>query len=338
MPLVLVVGGTGFLGQRTVAALQKVHGFEVRALSRRGTAPFDATRPATWQGLTGADLVVDLSDTLTVKPDEWVAWCLERQIPVLEATADMACVERLHQRFSRTPGTLILGGGIFTGMSNLLGRAAADAVESPKSVFLGISSSPFSGAGSGTIELMLASLRISVVRYRANARVEQSGMSPGPDFIFGNSRRATLLAPFAEAFMLHTSAGAQDVEVGFSPRPAFLVPSFRLLPPAFTHSRLGQALLRMYFTVLRRWLLGSVASPVELYARATSGDHEVERRLFAPDGMQAAAWALAAMCEAFLAHPTGAGVRFIDDVCGLAAIAARANALAGEAVMTLDGA
>lgn len=328
--IVSVVGGTGHLGRRAVQALHRVPGLEVRALSRRGPRRLDLTREETFAALDGSAVVVDLSDATTTPPDALVGWCLARGLTVLEATSDAPCVERLHARFASTTGRLVLGAGIFTGASNLMARAAADAVGHPSTVTLAISSSPFSGAGRGTIALMLAAAAQPVVRWVAGRRVVEPRMSAGPTVDFGRARRPTLRAPFAEAAMLHHSTGAPEVEVLFSPRPALLAPAFRALPPTFTASRLGRALLGGYFTLLRRGLLAKVATPVELWARATRGDRRVERRARAEDGMDAAAWLIAAMTEAVLSTTPWQGVRFIDDLCAFEPIVARADALAGR--------
>jgi hypothetical protein len=343
--IVSVVGGTGHLGRRAVAALQRLPGVEVRALSRRGPWRLDLTREETWGVLEGSALVVDLSDATTTPPDAWVGWCLARGLTVLEATSDAPCVERLHARFATHPGRLVLGAGIFTGASNLLARAAADAVGHAARLTLAISSSPFSGAGKGTIALMLAAAAQPVVRWVAGRRVVEPRMSAGPDVDFGPARRPTLRAPFAEAAMLHHSTRAPDVDVLFAPRPALLAPSFRALPPAFTRSRLGRALLGGYFTLLRRGLLRKVPTAVELWVRAEGSAQAgadptqprvVERRARAEDGMDAAAWLLAAMAEAVLRAADWRGVRFVDELCALEPIVARADALAGRETLRLS--
>jgi hypothetical protein len=324
--IVSVGGGTGHLGRRTVQALERVPGLEVRALSRRGPWPLDVTREETFAVLEGSALVVDLSDATTTPPDALVGWCLARGLTVLEATSDAPCVERLHARFASTPGRLVLGAGIFTGASNLLARAAADAVGRATALTLAISSSPFSGAGKGTIALMLAAAAQPVVRWVAGRRVVEPRMSAGRTVDFGRARRPTLRAPFAETAMLHHSTGAPEVEVLFSLRPALLAPAFRALPPSFTASRLGRALLGVYVTLLRRGLLAKVPTAVELWARATDGAVVVERRARAEDGMDAAAWLIAAMAEA--RRRVACGVR--GAMCHARASAARGHTYPGR--------
>lgn len=328
MSKVRVLGGSGYLGRRIVSALRRVPGLQVESASRSSAICVDVTRPETWSALDDSALVIDVSDATRAAPDALIDYCLSRSITVVETTSDAPCVERLHQRFRSASAPLILGGGIFTGVSNLLARAVLADAEPGASLQLAIASSPFSGAGASTVELMVETLRRPVVRYVDGARVEDDAMSRGPKIDFGAATRSTLVAPFAEAYMLHHSAGAKSVQTLFSPRPGWLVPSFLAMPRWVGATRVGRGLLRGYFTVLRRVALARVRSVVELCAIAQGPTRSVARRVIAPDGMAAAAWALAAMSEQILARPRPAGAVFIDDVCSLDAVVARANELA----------
>lgn len=329
MPRVAVLGGTGFLGARVLAALRRA-GLDAVAASRRGEVKVDVTKPETFDALAPFDLVVDLSDTVSTPPDALLGACLERGQTVIECTSEAACVERLHRAHAATKGRLILGGGIFTGVSNLLAREVARRAGDVKRVTLGVSSSPFSGAGKGTIELMLRAMETPAVRYADGARVEEPTIREGPRLDFGSVVRRTGFMSLAEPFMVHTSTGAKTVDVLFAARPGFLVSSFALIPAWLARARWFQALLRGYFTVLRRVLLASTASRVELMADADGARGVV----VADDGMDAAAWALAAMVEAVLAAPKTPGACFIDDVCTLGSVISRANQLANREVLT----
>jgi hypothetical protein len=333
MTTVRVLGGSGYLGRRVVAALSALRSLTVQSASRRGDVRVDVSRPETFAALDDSDVIVDVSDATTTAPDELIEHLLSRGVTVIETTSDPRCIERLHRRFRGTNGRLILGCGIFTGVSNLLARAASRDVGEAERVRLAISSSPFSGAGAGTIELMVEGLRTPVVTWEAGARIERASMTKGPRVDFGAASRPTLVAPFAETYMLRESTGAGSVEVLFSPRPAPLVPAFLWTPSWVGRTRWGRALMRGYFTALRRWALSRVASEVELYALAEARGARSERRVVARDGMMAAAWAAAAMTERALADRQWTGVRFIDDLCELEPTLARANELAGEVVL-----
>lgn len=328
MARIAVLGGSGFLGSKVVAALKRA-GLDVAVASRRSEVHVDVTKPETFAALAPFELIIDLSDTVTTPPDALIAACLKRGQTVIEATSDAACVERLHAAHTEANGRLVLGGGIFTGISNLLAR---DVAKTPtERVTLGVSSSPFSGAGKGTIELMLHAMASSAVRYEHGARIEEPKMRRGPSLDFGKATRSTGYMSLAEPFMIHRSTGAKTVDVLFAPRPGFLVSAFIAMPTWLARARWFQAFMRGYFTVLRRVLLSTTASAVELVACTPTQ----RRTAYAADGMDAAAWALTAMTERVLLERDWRGVRFIDDVCDLEPIVARANELAARDVITL---
>jgi hypothetical protein len=92
-------------------------------------------------------------------------------------------------------------------------------------------------------------------------------------------------------------------------------------------------------------LLRKVPTAVELWVRAEGSAQAgadptqprvVERRARAEDGMDAAAWLLAAMAEAVLRAADWRGVRFVDELCALEPIVARADALAGRETLRLS--
>lgn len=338
MTRVAVLGGSGFLGGRVVEGLRQTE-LPVAVASRRSEVRVDVTRPETWKALEPYDLVVDLSDTVTHPPDELVAWCLARGKTVIEATSEARCVERLHAAHAKVSGgagRLVLGGGIFTGVSNLLARAVADRLAGAESLTLGVASSPFSGAGKGTIELMLRAMEVPAVRYEHGERIEEPTIRRGPTLAFDDVERPSGYMSLAEPFMLFRSTKVAKVDVLFAPKPAVLLASFAAMPAWLTRRGWFKALLRGYFTVLRRALLTSVPSSVELVAIA-EGAGKIERRgATTADGMEAGGFALAAMTEAVAADESWRGVRFIDDVCELEPIVARANRLAGRPVVALS--
>jgi hypothetical protein len=327
MTRLVVLGGSGFLGARVVEAARRA-GADVSVASRRSPVAVDVTRPETFAALAPFDVVIDLSDTVTTPPDGLIAWCLQQGKTVIEATSEAACVERLHAAHAgSTSGRLVLGGGLFTGVSNLLARdVASPGVEA---VTLGVASSPFSGAGKGTIELMLRAMTVPAVRYEGGGRLEEPTIRRGPVLDFGGVKRSTGYMSLAEPFMVRSTTGAKKVDVLFAPKPGWLVPAFTAMPGWLARAGWFQGFLRGYFTVLRRVLLRSVATSVELVAEADGTRRWVKAR----DGMEAAGLALAAMAE--VVKEDWVGVKFIDEVCALEPIVARANALAGTTVFEL---
>ena len=333
---IVVLGGSGFLGSRVVQGLERAHA-DVTVASRKSAVSVDVTRPETWAALTPFDVVVDLSDTVSTPPDALIAWCLAQGKTVIEATSDAPCVERLQRAHAgETKGRLVLGGGIFTGVSNCLAQAAAKEVGSAEAVTLGIASSPFSGAGKGTIELMLNAMGVPVVRYVDGKRVEQQGMSYGPKLDFGGTTRPTGFMSLAEPSMIAQSTPAKQIDVVFAPKPGFLVTSFVAMPGWLVTKKWFLAFMRGYFTVLRRFFLKSVGTTVELLAIAKGQGREVRKLVVAPDGMESGGFALAAMAEQVATKSDWVGVRTIDQLISLDEVVSRANALAGKPVLTVS--
>lgn len=342
---VVVLGGKGHLGQRALralehAALARREGLGVEAASRSAPLRVDLDDPSTFEALLGADVVLDLTDTTARCPARLARFCLERGIVLVEGSSDPATMRRLAslaEAHRDAPGALVLGAGIFTGVSNLLAREVAREVaresgEAPREVVLGISSSPYSGAGAGTVGLMVAMLGRPAVRWTSDQRSE-GPLSRGPTLDFGRARRATLRAAFAEQEMLGPSTGASSVDVLFAPRPGVLVALFLALPARLLASAAFAWVMRGYFSFLRRWLLARVSSRVELVAEATGRDGRAARRaLECDDGMEAGGVAAAAIALLVLGRLARGdrprGVSFVDDELSLDEVVAATNALA----------
>jgi len=331
---IVVLGGTGFVGRRTVAALRRFPGVDVRVASRRGPVFVDLARPETFEALANADVVLDLTDGTRSRPDALATWCLEKGRTLLEATSDSETVRRLVAlgRASQGPGRLVLGAGLFTGVSNLMARAVTDAAGPGASLTFAVSWSPYSGAGTGTIALMAAAAARPYVHTVAGERVEEAP-SRGPDVVFDGVRRPTYRASFAESELLPSSTGARDVETLFAFRPAVLVSLFAATPSWMLKAAWFRALVAFNFTILRRFLLRAVPSAVQLVAFASKDGRTARRELTCVDGMEAVAWCCAAMAEAVLVTPPPPGLSCIDDVVPLDAIVSRVNEIAGTTVL-----
>lgn len=328
---IIVLGGTGFLGAKTVAALKQFPQVEVEVASRRGPLVVDVARPATFSALVAADVIVDLTDGTRSQPDALAAWCLEQGKTLLEATSDAETVRRLVQahRQSKGPGRVVVGAGIFTGVSNLMARAVADEAGEGASLSWAVASSPFSGAGKGTIALMVDATARPVVR-TVNGRREESSLAAGPTLDFAGTKRPSLRMSLAEAEMLPLSTKAGSIETFFAPKPGFLVASFTLLPAFLLQAKWFRSLLEAYFTLLRRFVLRSVSASVQMLARAEKNGRVFERHTTSSDGMQAAAFAIAAMAEGVAKAPLVPGLHFIDEVLQLEPVLARVTEVAGR--------
>jgi hypothetical protein len=339
---VVVVGGNGHLGALAVRALRRAGpSVEVVVASRRGPLRVDLADPTTFGALDGATVVVDVANATASAPDALARHCLERGIVFVESTSDAAALARLAALRAEGPGAVVLGAGIFTGVSNLLAREAVRAARSARSVLLAISSSPYSAAGSGTIDLMTAAMARPSVRWRAGARTEGPNIERGPRVRFPSGELPSLRMSFAEQEMIGPSTGVPDADVVFAPRPSLLVAAFLLLPGALLRAGWFRWCMNAYFVVLRKWLLGFRRSAVEIVAEV-EGEGAARRAVRAADGMAAGGNAIAAIALALgrraLAGEPPRGVRFVDQELELGPVVELANSLAAGDDERLDAA
>jgi short subunit dehydrogenase-like uncharacterized protein len=338
---IVVVGGAGHLGRRAAVALKQAGGADVVVAGRRGPdLVVDLKRPETFAALRGASLVVNASSSHTAPPDELARFCLQEGLVLLEASSDRVVVERLLalQPQAGDTGAVVLGAGIFTGLSNLLGKAAVNAVPGADRLDIGIRSSPFSGAGQGTIDLMVDALAVPARAVVKGEPTITPAALPGPVLPFPRGKRRTLTFSFPEVTMLAKSTGVPDVHLGFAPAPSFLWPSFRYLPGWLLTAAPFRAFLRWYFIVLRRLVLGAVAGRVELVARAVGPGGEAVRTLVADDGFAVGGAAIAVMAQLLAERGAGPGVVVVDEVLALADVQQALTRLDPELMITFSGA
>ncbi|UJR78306.1 Hypothetical protein I5071_3330 [Sandaracinus amylolyticus] len=315
-----MIGGHGFLGSRAVRALRNAKGVEVVSAGRSGELVVDLHRPETFAALEGASVVVNASSSHLAPPDALADFCLARGLVLLEASSDRVVVERLLDAYRGRDahGALVLGAGIFTGISNALAAHASREVGGATSIEIGVTSSPFSGAGGGTIDLMADAVATTTRVVRRGARVDAPPIAPGPSMQFVEGERATVHVAFAEPVMVHASTGADDVAMYMAPSPSWLRRAFLALPIGLVRSRLFGAFFRAYFRFLRRVLLRSVATRVGLVARARRERREHVAMLSFDDGFDAGGVAIAATALV-LARRGGrvAGTFLVDELVPL---------------------
>ena len=322
---ILIIGALGYLGGHILRALRARGGHELFLGTRR---PFDdqMTRvdlgdPETFGAFDEVDLVIDASDSTLVEPDEAIAYCLGRGKLFVETTSEPGTLERLTDRFHGrdAPGALILGAGIFPGLSNLIGAQAAAELPAPcEQLELGIAFSPLSAGGQGMVYLAGRYLRTDAVHFESGRRRTTAGVRRGPKLPFPNKDRRTIQIPFGEPVMLHASLEVPEVTAYMAPLPGILRPAFTLPPTWLLRNPLVGVLMTVWLTVLRRVLLSWRATPVELVAVATSRDGEVRiRKLRVEDGMRAAGEAVAALVDLLERGPRPRGGVTLDEVTSL---------------------
>ena len=210
---VLVVGGRGFLGSRTVAALRRLPDTEVVVGSRRGgegCVAIDLSDYSSRTAMEGFDFVVNCADSLEVKPDRAAEYCLLQGMTFVEASADAAVIERLRAVAGAVPepkGAVVLSAGLFPGLSNLLAAKLCEGGV-PQRLEIGVRYSPLSQAGRGVCQLMASTMGRDAVRFEAGEEVLDPPLTVGGSLPFSSGERLTMGVGLAESRMLHWSIGA----------------------------------------------------------------------------------------------------------------------------------
>jgi hypothetical protein len=316
---VLVIGARGYFGGRIVEALRRRR-IEVVAGGRERV---DLCDPTTFGGLRGADVIVNAADPLAAPPDLAIDHILTRGGPIwIETTGETATLERLLRRRAHpVRAVLVLGMGIFPGMSNLLARAALDEARAKATpdgpacdeIKVGILLSPLSGAGRGMCGQMAALLAADSFWYEGGQRRTGRSVVRGGSLPFASGVRPVLRIGLPESAMLHVSTGVPNVStlVASSPRAigpmllalAALVPSWRWA------RRSASTIARWLFIVQRAVLMRRVAARAELVAVVGS----TTRTLGVEDGVGAGGAAVAAAVAALLARPLPAPGVYLPD-------------------------
>jgi hypothetical protein len=341
---VLVTGGRGYFGRRVVVALRAA-GLDVVCAGRRArpaVVALDVARPEPGQ-LRLYDAVVNCVDTLAVPAGPFHRAALAAGTMLLETTAEPGSIEAaLALRCGlQGPGTIVLGLGIFPGLSNLLTRAAFEDNGRRGPVEVGMRFSPFSGAGAGMIALIAHLMAEPAPYYRDGERLTVGAFSRGPRLRFREGWQPTLRAAIPEADLLHASIGVDTLAV-LSPRPDVIQPLLRgvarLVPPWPWFRRLYLGGVGLGVTVLRRSLF-QVPTPVVIAALAgREGDREsgLWRTLTTPDGVSCGAYATAAAAAALLASRPPPGVYCSDELLTLDGLVAGVAALPGAPSIELE--
>lgn len=329
---VMVIGGRGHLGSRIVQALARLTDIQVVCAGRSQRSAedriVDLKRPATFGALRDADVIVNATSSHAAHPDRLIDYALHHRHTLVETSSDRSVITRALARRGKVPdatGTLVLGAGIFTGLSNLLGAAAIGDHQHCDRLDLAVSSSPFSGAGAGTIDLMVDSLRTPALRFVAGQPLRLSPISRGPDFHVSGCDRVSLLVALAEPQMLHASSGVANISMYMLPKPAALARAFLTLPAWMLASRIYGALMWVQFTLLRRLLLRRRPTRVELFASAydSVAKTATTRALSAGDGMWTAGVAAASIASLLQDQQLEPGVKCVDECMNLHAVLER---------------
>lgn len=333
---VLVLGGTGYYGQRVMDALRGADvGPVVSAARHRADVRVDLDDPSTFSVLRDYAAVVNASDSVRAKPDAAMRYALAEGVLWVEMGADPELARRaLALDVAPARGTVVLGAGIFPGLSTALAveLAGTDA----ERVELGIRLSPLSGAGGGNCALMTHTLALPSVRYEAGVR--RSGRTVGPraevPFYDGAAEAAELALPDVD--LIAAATKAPEVRARFALQPGVLLHGFRAL--GWLADRLGTlrggllAASYVFLLALRAGLLRRVSSPVDLSVVVHGPSGTRQRLVRVPDGTQGAALALAVFVRELLPRPLPTGVAVAGQLVSAQALVAGMRALGGADV------
>ena len=308
---VAVLGGTGFVGARLVEVLL-LNGIDAVAAVRNPKRPrdimVDLRDPMTFRVLDPFDYVVDIAsaDTLAL-----AQYCLVRDKIFLSGTSDHVIVERLLELYgSSGRGLVVLGAGLFPGISNLAAVSATRRVKDVTSIQVGVCLSPLSGAGAGITQLMGDALqRPYLSRVRGKIEVGPS-IARGPKLRFSSGRRRMMRAALADTQLLLTSTTVPNLNVFLAIRPVLMTLAFLATPMFVLTSSWFGAMTRWLFRFLRGRVFRVRPTPVEITAEARGSSDVTTIFATTSDGMLATAHALAAVIRieskrAWGERPTG---------------------------------
>lgn len=311
----LVLGSHGYLGSRTLAALRELDGLEVLGAGRSTGADvvLDLLDPEQLAKLDDFQGVINCTDSVLVDPAPAIRRCLARGTWFFETSADVSTLERLTLEFRRpSPGAcgrLLLGTGIFPGLSNSLARSLAVPDLQFERLDIAIRVSPFAGAGAGMCRLMVEAASNNAVAWEAGRRVELPPPGRPIRFRFQDGAYDGTPARLPEAFMLAQAGDVRNAVAYLVPVPQFVRTGLSILsvalqrrdPPREIYKKLALTFLR----ALRGFALRGVPTEVTILALAVREDgSRACRWLTVSDGIACAAYAIAAAVRRLLASPS----------------------------------
>jgi len=312
---ILVIGGFGFYGERVCSALTDA-GYAVDRGTRdpRGrerAVAFDLRATEHLGRLADYDAIVNCSDSVHAPPDRAIEHILAHGGTWFEMGADAVATRRLLDLDpgDAPKGRVVLGVGVFPGLSTALAKAVHDESPGCERLELGIRVSPLSGAGIGNCALMAESLFVPASRYEDGVRrVTRTAMGPTVYLPFGGSRQPSVNFALPDTELIAAVTGARSVTAYLSVAPNLLRFNFGALAwLAWALRPLRSQVvwaLTWQLVLLRALLLRRVMSRVTLVAIADRGtEGERSRVLDFEEGHQATAEGVVAAVRAWERDP-----------------------------------
>ncbi len=334
MTRVAVIGGAGFYGSVVCEHVARVADVEVVVAARRpppGGLTLDLKNPETFAALDSFDWVINCADSVLAPPDRAIAYCQEHAIGWIDMGAEAHATRRLLE-LDAPAAPLIIGAGVFPGMSTCLAHHLATCVDQVEALHLGVRISPLSGAGPANCELMTHTLEAP------SLQVQGGALREGPALYGSRKLPYTKIAStiyldcgLPDAPLLAHATDIPEITTSMAVAPAFLRHNFRILAALTRWAGPLRPLMRW----MTRWMLRlsrglflrNVGSPVHLTAQAIADDGTHLAMLAFPEGREATALGVASVLSAALAADLAPGIYTAADVAPLPQLLERARSL-----------
>jgi hypothetical protein len=227
---VLLIGARGFLGRHVNHALSRISDIAIVHSSReraRNSIYIDLNHPSSFAALDDFDVIVNCADSLMAPPDGLIEHCRLKGLIFLETSADTGTIQRILAKIPESPekvypGIVILGIGLFPGLSNILARSVAELSRDRTRMEVGVHLNLTSGAGAGMCRLMAESLKTCSVEFVSGVPIRRAPISRGIEMPFWAGSRQTMKVGLPETYMLRRSLKIPNVASYISPSPAGL--------------------------------------------------------------------------------------------------------------------
>ncbi len=259
------------------------------------------------------DLIVNYSDNFKASPFELICFCLRDGSKLLECSADPLTIQNIFDRVhSKGNGTVVVGVGLFPGLSNILLRDLASRVKQVKRLRLSIFISPFSQAGSSTCRLMAEHFAYDTCVIVDGQRVKRKTLEPVR--ISAAKPYSGLRLFFPEVVMLEKSLRIPNIETFLVPMPKILVTLLSLLRPILTFEFLKPINI-FFLTVLRNVFLKGKPSTIRFHMIAVDAKGLLTESFFETDGgLLGIASATLAIARIVLSESDNLGLITADEV------------------------
>ncbi len=289
MKQIVVVGGRGFVGKAVCESLLKNPNFHVSVAGRHpdDKVHCDLTKPETFSNLKTFDYIINCADNFQASPLNLMKYALENGLVMVECTADPMTIKSAIDSFSspETPylGSVILGAGLFPGLSNILARDVVASLHTkPTALKISIFISPLSQAGRSTCRLMAEHFCYQTLIIRKGKREISESLAPVSLNSSSRKHFTGLRLFFPEVVMMQKSLQLDSIETFLVPMPGFLSPIIARLRKLLSSS-IFKGINVWFLKFLRNTLLGGKTSDIEILCIATGQNGETKESYFRTD-------------------------------------------------------